>query len=179
PVEYRRLPFKHADEVSTPYYYSVRMGSDPAHRVVAELTSTDHCAYMRFTFPKTGDGSVLVEATRAGVIGYVAVDPVHREITGYNPDRMDAYLTNVRLPNFKAYFAARFRQGFRSQGIYQGVLPVPERSALIGDAVGAFATFDTKADPVVEVQVGTSFISVEQARANLDAELPAWDFEGK
>src|SRR5262249_33392249 len=29
----------------------------------------------------------------------------------------------------------------------------------------------------VEVQVGTSFISIEQARANLDAELPAWNFE--
>jgi predicted alpha-1,2-mannosidase len=27
--------------------------------------------------------------------------------------------------------------------------------------------------------VGTSFISIEQARANLDAELPTWDFESK
>jgi predicted alpha-1,2-mannosidase len=48
-----------------------------------------------------------------------------------------------------------------------------------GDAVGAFAQFDTKADPVVEAQVGTSFISIEQARANLEAELPAWEFESK
>src|SRR6267154_975780 len=38
-VEYRRLPFTHSDEVSTPYYYSVKMGADPARRIHAELTA--------------------------------------------------------------------------------------------------------------------------------------------
>jgi predicted alpha-1,2-mannosidase len=178
-VEYRRLPFTHADEVSTPYYYSVKMGSDPAHRITAELTATDHCAYMRFTFPANSEGRVLLEATRSGVVGYVAVDAARKEITGYNPDRMDAHLSNIKLPNFKGYFVARFRRSFRSQGLYQGVLPVADRTELTGEAVGAFAQFDTKTDPVVEVQVGTSFISIDQARANLDAELPTWDFESK
>jgi predicted alpha-1,2-mannosidase len=178
-VEYRRLPFSHRDEVSTPYYYSVTMGADPAHRIMAEITATDHCAYMRFRFPAESKGSVLVEATRAGTVGYVAVDAHRKEIYGYNPDRMDAHLSNVKLPNFKGYFVARFRQPFRHKGVYQGVLPVADRDEVTGDAVGAFAQFDTKANPVVEVQVGTSFISIEQARANLDAELPAWEFESK
>jgi predicted alpha-1,2-mannosidase len=178
-VEYRRLPFTHSDEVSTPYYYSVKMGTDPAHRIAAELTATDHCAYMRFTFPKGDPGSVLVEATRAGVTGYVAVDASSKEIVGYNPDRMDAHLSNLKLPNFKGYFVARFRQPFRAQGVYQGVLPVADRTEVTGEAVGAFAQFATQADPVVEVQVGTSFISIEQARANLNAELPTWDFDAK
>jgi len=178
-IEYRRLPFSHRDEVSTPYYYSVKMGAAPAHQIVAELTATDHCAYMRFTFPEDSDGSVLVEATRASVVGYASVDADRKEIVGYNPDRMDAHLSNVQLPNFKGYFVARFRRPFRSQGVYQGVLPVADRTAVTGDEVGAFAQFDTRADPVVEVQVGTSFISIEQARANLDAELPAWNFESQ
>ncbi len=34
--EARRLSFAHKDEVSTPYYYSVKMGSDAAHRIDAE-----------------------------------------------------------------------------------------------------------------------------------------------
>ncbi len=55
-VEYRRMPFSHADEVTTPYYYSVKMGADPARRIVAEMTATDHCAHMRFTFPAQRDG---------------------------------------------------------------------------------------------------------------------------
>ena len=65
-VEYRRQPFTHKDETSTPYYYSVKMGRDPAHRILAEITATDHCGYLRFTFPAGVKGSVLVEATRAG-----------------------------------------------------------------------------------------------------------------
>jgi predicted alpha-1,2-mannosidase len=175
-VEYRRLPFSHRDEVSTPYYYSVKMGTDPARSIISELTATDHCAYMRFTFPSDGVGNVLVEATRAGTVGYVKVDVANKEIVGYNPDRMDAHLSNVKLPNFKGYFVARFRQPFREQGVYQGVLPVDNRNEITGDAVGAFAKFDAE---VVEVQVGTSFISIEQARANLNLELPGWEFEAK
>jgi hypothetical protein len=122
---------------------------------------------------------VRLEATRAGTTGFVAVDEAKREITGYNPDRMDSYLSELKLPNFKGYFVIRFRQAFRAQGVYQGVLPVPNKSAVTGDAVSAYAQFDTAADPVVEAQVGTSFISIDQARANLDAELPAWELNGK
>jgi len=175
-VEYRRQPFTHQDETSTPYYYAVKMGGDPAHRILAEMTATDHCGYLRFTFPAGAKGSVLVEATRAGTTGFVAVDEAKREITGYNPDRMDSYLSELKLPNFKGYFVVRFRQAFRAQGVYQGVLPVPNKSAVTGDAVSAYAQFDTAVDPVVEAQVGTSFISIDQARVNLDTELPAWDF---
>ncbi|MBS0418467.1 MAG: GH92 family glycosyl hydrolase [Proteobacteria bacterium] len=173
-VEYRRLPFKHADEVTTPYYYSVKLGAEPARQIVAEMTATDHCAHLRFTFPANEAGSVILEATRAGTVGYVKVDSAHREIVGYNPDRMDAYLSNVKLPNFKGYFVARFREPFADQGVYRGVLPVDGQTEVAGDEVGGFAKFKEK---VVEVQIGTSFISIEQARANLDAELPQWQFE--
>ena len=60
------------------------------------------------------------------------------------------------------------------QGVYHGVLPVDGQNEVTGEEVGGFARFNAK---VVEVQVGTSFISIEQARANLDAELPQWQFE--
>jgi predicted alpha-1,2-mannosidase len=173
-VEYRQMPFSHADEVSTPYYYSVKMGADPARRILAEMTATDRCAHMRFTFPADEGGSVVLQSTRAGTVGYVKVYPATREIVGYNPDRMDTYLSNVRLPNFKGYFVARFRQPFVQQGVYRGVLPVDGQNEVTGEEVGAFAKLNAK---VVEVQIGTSFISIEQARANLDAELPQWQFD--
>ncbi|MEP7044177.1 MAG: GH92 family glycosyl hydrolase [Dokdonella sp.] len=176
-LEYRRQPFKHDDEVTTPYYYSVSMGTEAARRIRAEMTSTDHCGYLRFTYPEHANASVLIEATRAGVRGYVKVDAVRREIIGYNPDRMDAHLGNVNLSNFKGYFVARFRQPFRSAGVYQGVLTVADKMEITDDNVGAYAQFDMQDGSFVEAQVGTSFISIEQARANLEAELPTWNFE--
>jgi predicted alpha-1,2-mannosidase len=174
--EYRRLHFRHADETVTPYYYAVKMADAAGRSILAEMTATDHCGYLRFTFPPGTPRSVVVEATRAGVRGWVKMDAEKGEIVGYNPDRMDAHLSTVKLPNFKGYFVIRFRHKPVGGGVYQGPLSAPGQE-IEGDNVGAFARFDG-GEPVVEAQVGTSFISIEQARANLDAELPDWDFEG-
>jgi predicted alpha-1,2-mannosidase len=182
PVNYapeaRRLAFTRKDEVSTPYYYSVKMGSDSAHRIHAEITATDHAGYLRFTYPRGTQASVLIEATRPGIEGFVKVDADKNEIVGYNPDRMDSHLGPFKLPNFKGYFVVRFKQRFVARAVYEGVWVPPGKDEVKGLNVGAFVTFDTAHSGVVDVQVGTSFISIEQARANLDAEMPSWDFEG-
>ncbi len=175
--EARRLAFRHQDEISTPYYYAVSMGSDAAHRIHAEMTATDHAGFLRFDFPKTSAASVLIEATRPGIKGFVQVDPARHEVSGYNPDRMDADLGPLKLANFKGYFVVRFRQPFAARTVYEGVLQWPGKDSVDGVNVGAFVSFDTAQSGRVEAQVGTSFISIEQARANLDAELPDWNFD--
>ena len=175
--EARRLSFAHGDEVSTPYYYSVKMGADAAHRIDAEMTATDHAGYLRFTYPRGSKASVLIEATRPGIQGFVKIDAGKNEIVGYNPDRMDSNLGPLKLPNFKGYFAVRFKQPFAARTVYEGVLMWPGKDEVEGVNVGAFVTFDTARSGVVDAKVGTSFISIAQAQANLDAEIPAWNFE--
>jgi predicted alpha-1,2-mannosidase len=175
--EARRLPFTHKDETSTPYYYAVTMGKDAAHRIVADMTATDHAGYLRFIYPKNAKANVLIEATRPGIEGFVAIDANRREVSGYNPDRMDANLGPLKLPNFKGYFVVRFKQPFSAKAVYEGVLQWPGKNAVDGINVGAFVSFDTSKGRMIEAQVGTSFVSIEQARANLDAELPGWNFD--
>ena len=174
----RKLPFRHADEIATPYYYSVLVDAGHSRQIRTEITATDHCGLMRFTFPENATASVVVEATRPHIEGFVRVDPAAREIAGYNPDRMDAHLTNVSLPNFKGYFVVRFNRSLATHGVYLREAAEPGGTTATGPNVGAYASFDTAAGRVVEAKVGTSFISIEQARANLEAEIPAWDFEG-
>ena len=111
---------------------------------------------------------VMVEASRPGVAGFAQVDAARREISGYNPDRMDANLGPFALPHFKGYFVVEFRKGFAGSGTYGGGA---------GEATGAYARFKTTEGEVIEARVGTSFLSVEQARANLRKEIPEWDFE--
>jgi predicted alpha-1,2-mannosidase len=176
--ENRRLSFTHKDEISTPYYYAVTMGSDAAQRIKAEMTATDHAGYLRFTYPKGAKANVLIEITRPGIVGYVKFDPTRHEIVGYNPDRMDANLGPMKLPNFKGYFVVRFKQPFLSHNVYAGTFSRPGQNELTDANVGAFVSFDTHQDNQVDVQVGTSFISIDQARANLDAEMPNWNFDG-
>lgn len=174
--EYRGMRFSHADERATPYSYTVKMGDAASGRAItAEMTATDHAGYLRFTFPKGVKRSVLVEATRPGVTGWVKFDPARGEITGYNPDRMDAHLSSLKLPNFKGYFVVRFNRKPSGGGAYLGPLKAPGNE-VTGDHVGGYARFDDDDQTMVEAQVGTSFIGLDQARANLDAEMPRWDF---
>src|SRR5690348_12723559 len=71
--EARKLSFTHADESATPYYYSVLMKAAESREIKAEITATDHCSYLRFTFPANSHASVLVEATRPKITGLAQV----------------------------------------------------------------------------------------------------------
>jgi predicted alpha-1,2-mannosidase len=165
--EARKLPFRHEDEIARPDYYSVWLDLADGRRIHAEMTATERCAYMRFTYPKGSQPRVVVEASRPGIDGHAAA--AKNEITGYNPDRVDSGLGPFKLPNFKGYFAVEFRQAPKESSDYG---PQAQPSA---EATGAWASFSPDTE-VVELRVGTSFLSVEQARANLKAEIPAWDF---
>ncbi|PYY17059.1 MAG: glycoside hydrolase family 92 protein, partial [Acidobacteria bacterium] len=176
--EERKLKFTREDERATPYYYSVVMDAGQWRKVHAEITATDHCGYLRFTFPADVRLTVLVEATRPKIAGHVEVSADRREISGFNPDRMDAHLGPLALPNFKGYFVVQFRDSWTESGTYEGSDIHRESASLSGSNVGAFATFRARDEKIVEVRVGTSFIGIEQARANLQKEIPNWDFEG-
>jgi predicted alpha-1,2-mannosidase len=169
--EARKLPFKHSDEVARPDYYSVWMDAGNSKRIRTEMTATERCAYMRFTFPAGDDPKVIVEASRPGIAGLTAVSIGNSEIEGYNPDRVDAGLGPFKLPNFKGYFVVQFRQKFKVAGVYDPKSQPP------AEATGAYAKFTTTDGEVIEARIGTSFISMQQARANLSAEIPEWDFE--
>jgi predicted alpha-1,2-mannosidase len=166
--ESRRLAFSHTDETAAPDYYAVSLRTAEGTRIHVEMTATERCALFRFRFPGTGVARVLVETSRPGVPGFAAVDRETHEITGYNPHRMDSHLGPYKLPNFKGYFVVQFRQ-------------IPQKAATYGlekeDASvsrGAFAEFRAGE---VEVRVGTSFLSIDQARANLRQEIADWNFD--
>ena len=161
----RRLPFRHADELVSPDYYSVWMDAGAGKRIHAEMTATDRCGYLRFTFPSQSKASVLVESSRPGGTGQISVSTTG-EIAGYNADRTDTILGPLKLANFRGYFVVQFRQPGWHTGSYGR-----------GDGSGGgYEEFRGKSPKVVDVRIGTSFISLDQARANLNAEIPNWNF---
>ena len=82
---------------------------------------------------------------------------------------MDAHLGLYQLPNFKGYFVVQFRQTPQNAGTY-GLDKVDASVSR-----GAFAEF--RPGELVEVRVGTSFLSIDQARENLRREIPDWNFD--
>ena len=172
----RQYPFNHRDEMSAPNYYSVKMGS-AAETIRAEMTSTTRAGYLRFTFPSNQTAHIVITAIRSQQFsGFVHIDQKNQEITGYNPDRMSAEL-GPPLPNFKGYFVIQFRKPFKNFGTWEGSTVNSANTEQTGRRMGAYVTFSTLANEVVEVRIGTSFISIEQARANLQKEIADWNFE--
>lgn len=167
--EARALAFRHAEEQSHPDRYTVTLDPDAQTPIQVEMTASSRCGFFRFHFPATDVARILVEASRPGVKGFVSVDRAKNEIAGYNPHRMDAHLGPLALPNFKGYFVVQFEQPAEKLATYG------EQEDRQTHALGAMAEFAPGA--TVQVRVGTSFISLEQARANLQAEVGGWDFE--
>lgn len=170
----RRMPYSHSTETARPDYYGVTLNSgpgsnDPDSTIHAELTATERCSIFRFTFPKTGPARILIEASRPGIQGSASVNPATREITGYNPDRMDSNYGPFALPNFKGYFVVQFEQAPTAMKTYGMDDPKASTSR------GAYAEFEP--GQTILVRVGTSFLSIDQARDNLHREIPAWNFD--
>jgi predicted alpha-1,2-mannosidase len=86
----------------------------------------------------------------------------------------------------KVYFVAEFSKPFKYYGTFDNDLKTPESGGSLwpykngesGKNIGAFVVFNTMEDERILVKVGISYTSVEGARKNLNAEIPAWNFDG-
>jgi len=159
--------FTHADELAQPGYYRVALRQ---LGVTAELTSTLHTGVGRFTFPPSNAATLLLNVGGSinGVsAAAVTVNPALGEVTGYATSMVGCG------PNpYTIYFAARFDRPFSGYGAWDGASVTPGATARTGAGVGAYVSFDTTSQPVVNAQVAVSFVSVANAQDNLARETP-------
>ena len=151
----REVKFSHKTEYVRPGYYSVMLASG----IRVELTATQRVAFHRYSFP--------ADATK----GYIALNLAQ----GIGWDKMtsckfkqesDKTITGFRMSegwakDQRVYFVAEFSEPVQ--------LEENER-----DTIGIFSVASTS-QPLL-VKVGISAVSVENARENLQQELPGWNF---
>jgi predicted alpha-1,2-mannosidase len=159
--------FSHKAELAKPDYYRVYLADSD---VTAELTPTERAAQFRFTFPKTEQAWVVVDAFDKG--SYVKILPEQRRIVGYS-----TRYARGPLPNFRNWFVIQFDKPFKSSEVWDGDKILT--GALEADVkhAGAIVGFATAAGERVGMRVASSFISLEQAERNLAREIGSDDFE--
>ena len=135
------------------------------------MAATSHVGHLRLQFDSAVEPYVFVQATRQNWTGHIDIDPSMKEISGRNTQRQDYALGPSRAPGFSGYFVSRFAQPFRSYGIAYGSDLKADLSSGNGEHLGAYVKFRNNTD-MVEVRTGVSFISVDQARRNLELEAP-------
>lgn len=142
------------------------------------MSADAHAGHLRFDFhtnsradEQIADPWVFIQVSRRNWTGEVRIDPLKREVYGYNPERQDYLLGPDKAPSFKGYFVSRFSEPFASYGVANGGNLNDEERERHGNFTGAYVKF-SKGTSRVEVRTGVSYISVEQARKNLDIEIP-------
>ena len=189
--EDRKMSFNHKDEKASPHYYSVTLTDKQKNRIFTELTASSRCAMLNFRFPKNQKPRLIIQGINLNpalndwcnhlshrlntIKGWVKIDTENNEIIGYNPDRQSAQI-GPDLPNFKGYFIIRFNRDIKDFGCWNDSTLYPGEKEIYGTRMGAYIDFD-KSSPQIQVQIATSFISIEQARMNLEHEVPEWDFK--
>ncbi len=178
--------FTHEKEEPSPGAYKVAL----TNGVTAELSATLRTGIARFAWPRDKPANLLFRTSDSEIgssDASVNVDPARHEITGsvtsgnfcgyLSPDRRESYYT--------LYFVAELDRPFAAGGSWQdlkvskgaheahGGTGYGDRGHPPGHTgSGAWITFDPVKTPVVTMRVGISYVSLANARANLDAESP-------
>ncbi|MDR0863781.1 MAG: GH92 family glycosyl hydrolase [Candidatus Symbiothrix sp.] len=169
-----RSSFSHKEESAHPGYYQVRLLDTDIN---VEVTATAHAGFHKYTFPgktektvlldldhgrKKGDWGTRIEIAQIRVIDAYTIEG-YRYITGWAPLR-------------KVCFYAKFNQPVANYVLKNGDTAYENTPVINGNNLKAILTFDKKNPDPVLVKVGLSTTSTENAKLNLAAELPGWDF---
>jgi len=172
----RKLRFSHKDETSKAYSYSVELKAKRNQRIQVEMTATERCGILRFTFQEGSNPFILIEASQnPDFEGWIKIDTAANEIIGYNADRNSA-ITGPKVAGFKGYFVIKFDKPMQEVGVWEdgethlGLLETK------GSHIGAWIRTEMNTT-ILQAKIGSSFISIEQARENLEREIPNFSYK--
>lgn len=148
--------FTHDNERMHPGYYSLRL-TDPD--VLVELTATKRCAMHRYTFGKGAKAQLALDLAQC--IGWDT--PTDCMLSQESPTRLIGYRRSTGwAKDRRIYFAMDFSRPVhveRADSMYRALL-----------------TFDNSDKPLL-VKVALSPVEPDKAKANMNAEMPGWDFD--
>jgi predicted alpha-1,2-mannosidase len=161
--------FSHKQEKVKPGYYSVKLLN---YDVDVELTATERVGMHRYHFPAGKEAHVIIDLkeginAKAFDCNIIQVDQYtlmgRRKSNGWSKNRwiFFAIKSSVPLTKFNVYDDTKLLEGTEGTG----------------DAIKGLISFD-KAPSSMMLKVGISPVSPENALANINAEIPGWDFEG-
>ncbi|MET1248845.1 GH92 family glycosyl hydrolase [Sporolactobacillus sp. STCC-11] len=146
----RGKAFNRSDESASPYRYAVTFTDG----MRAELSATSHAAIMRFSFVGN-QGNLLFDNLDGH--GRLTLNPAKQSFDGYS-DIKDTATGNM---NRMFYYAE----------VDQPVINANRLSGEKRDQVTSFYKFDTSKNKTVTLRIGSSLISIEQAKKNLNQEI--------
>ena len=160
-------------------YYSVLLED---YNIKVELTATKRVGFHRYTFPKSEKSNIMFDlghkqGESSGVDNATARWVNDNEIEGSivtYPEYLKFCDPDKRV---KMYFVAKLSKTPEEIGSFTDSTVNMGTDHTSGINNGIFATFSTAENEVIEMQVGLSYTSEENARKNLEVESDNMDFD--
>ena len=189
-VDYRSYGSEYKDETARPGYYSNVLTK---YGIKCEVAATMRSSIERYTFP--GGKSNLLFNLGNGLTNEIGASLRRVSDTEFEGTRLLGTFCYNPQAVFPMYFVVRVNKNPAAFGMwkkqpdlhnaqaqwdaYQGkykLYPGYGRD-MAGNDIGYYMTYDLAKGEQVEVQVGVSFVSIEGARANLNAEQQGFNFD--
>ncbi|WMI65166.1 GH92 family glycosyl hydrolase [Aestuariibaculum sp. YM273] len=179
------------NEVAKAGYYSVDLDK---YNTKVELTASEHVGVSRISFPK-GESNLLLNlglglTNEQGAMVKI-VSPT--EIEGMRT--VGSFCYNSPEDAYPVYFVAKFSKPAETFGVwntpakydgveaqwmgYNGKTRIMKNATktVVGDSIGTYFSYKFEKPETVEVKIGVSYVSIENARENLEKETQAKSFE--
>ena len=162
PSQYQSA-YSHADEVSVPGYYAVGLTN---YSTRVELASTARAGIQRYTFPATTQANVLLNAS----LSVSGLHPATVDVVG--SDTLQGLMLSDKAGGYVLYYQAVFDRAFSGFGTWSAGSITAGSRHTVGQSNGAYVTFDTTTNQVVNMRVAISYVDPAGAAANLAQEVP-------
>ena len=160
--------YSHKNEIVEPGYYSVKL-SDNDIRV--ELTASQRVAFQKYNFPGTDSARVIIDLEQG--IGWDA--PVKTHLNRLNDSTLVGYRFSKGWANDqRLWFAIRSSEPINRWDLFDSTVFKSTDSLTAVRTKGVISY--GKELKSVSFKIGISPISSEGALANIEAEMPEWDF---
>ena len=166
-------PYRKENQTSVPGFYQVKLDESD---IDVQLTASKRTAFHRYTFNNIEKPPRVLLDLQYGLISYWRGKPENR-VVSYEKQLEDPYTFTGHLSvkgyvttTREIYFVVKFDKPVTAHQ-YRTVLKKGKAPQCVFD-------FDIAKGGALQIKVALSTVSVEQAKKNMEAEIPAWDFDG-
>lgn len=171
----RQSGFTHEQESARPGYYQVMLAEEG---IRAELTASARVGVHRYTYPHEGAAQVWLDLDHSANKGSWGRRIIQSQIRIISPTVVEGYRIITGWAKLrKVYFHIEFSMPILSSELSDGDRRHVDTPVINGTNLHGLFSFDRKGNDELIAKVALSPVSIENARQNMTAEVPAWNFD--
>ena len=171
----RKSTFTHQHEQARPGYYQVLLKDE---KIQAELTASVHVGVHRYIYSDGGQLKLWLDLDHSANKGSWNRRIIQSQLRMVSPTVVEGYRIITGWAKLrKIYFHLEFSQPILSNQLYDGNRMYENTPVINGTELRGLFCFDKKWNKELICKVALSPVSIENARLNMAAEVPGWNFE--